>query len=140
MSAQRKFSPEAQAQIVEAIRGGATTAEACRNVPISVSAFKAWLRRPEPEFREFRGRVELARVAAAGDSVPHELLSREELLAKLDRQARNGSIRAIQLLLERPWEKKSNGSDGDRKSSADPMDDLERSDELARRRSRPQAA
>jgi transposase len=90
-------------------------------IDVHPATIRRWLRRGRDEPGTiYRRLVEAVDAAAVGRG---EALTREELVVLLERQARRGNVRAIQLLLERPWAK------GER---AEPASGL--IDELARRR------
>ena len=125
-----RFSPDVCGRLIGAIRAGEGVEEACAGAGISPRTFQSWMQkgvRPDskPEYRQFRADVEAARVRCLNDS-----LSDAELVRMLEKKAREGSIKAIELLLKRPWERSSR-SDGDEKPGQDPLAEV---DELASRR------
>jgi hypothetical protein len=98
----------------------APTEQVADAIDVHPTTIRRWLRRGREEPGSIYGRLIEAIDAAGGRGGP---LSREELVVLLERQARRGNVRAIQLLLERPW------AQGER---AEPASGL--IDELARRR------
>jgi transposase len=99
----------------------APTEQVADAIDVHPATIRRWLRRGREEPGSIYGRlVEAVDAAGAGRG---EALSREELVVLLERQARRGNVRAIQLLLERPWAK------GEQAPAASGL-----IDELARRR------
>lgn len=90
-------------------------------IDVHPATVRRWMRRGRDEPSSIYGRL-VAAVDAAGAG-RGEPLGREELVTLLERQARRGNVRAIQLLLERPWTK------GEQAAPASGL-----IDELARRR------
>lgn len=63
----RKFTPETRARIIEDIRAGAMKTTAARNAGISLSSFKEWLRRTDPDYVEFQREVDEAYAEARAE-------------------------------------------------------------------------
>jgi transposase len=94
-----------EARIPElAVRLATASAEqVAEAIDVHPATIRRWLRRGREEPGSIYGRlVEAVDAAGAGRG---EALTREELVVLLERQARRGNVRAIQLLLERPWAK-----------------------------------
>ena len=125
-----RFTAERRGRFVGLIEAGSTQEEACAAVGVTRATIVRWVAQgrkgKSTEHAEFAKAMDAARGDRPGP------VSGEELIQLLERQARKGSVRAIQLLLERPWEKKR---DAGNEESGDPMDALE-GDELAPRRRR----
>jgi len=116
-------------RLVGSIRAGMTIAEAARDVDVPEPTVKRWLVRGRKE----EGSV-YARLAGDVDAFRAEVkepLGRDDLVPMLEVAARRGSVQAIKLLLERPWEKKS--ADKPEKP-VEPKDPFANTDQLAERR------
>jgi hypothetical protein len=121
-----KFTLATTAKIVARLRDGLSLVEACEGADVALATVKGWLTRGRRErsglYAEFVASVEGARTAAA--DVP---LTREEFERCLAASVRRGNIAAMRL-----WHE-AHRNDG-QMALDDPMDALERDDELARRR------
>src|SRR4051794_2094443 len=109
-----RWTPENRARILEQLRAGATVDEALAAVEIPRPTYESWLRkgrRADERARgslhaQFVGEVDAAKSAAAQVDLPPEgPLSQEDLIGLLEHAAAKGSLRAIDLLLRRPWER-----------------------------------
>lgn len=98
------FTPETAERLLTGLRDGLSVEQACEQAGIPRSTFGTWMRKGAREdggaFRDFRVEVERARL-----QVHEGGLSEEELVRLLEGQARRGHIRAIHLLLMRPWDR-----------------------------------
>lgn len=101
-----RFTPEKRARLLGMIEGGATMEAACAACDVTPLTVRRWhaLGRAgrSPEHAAFAASLDAARESAvAGDDGP---MTTAELVGLLERQARRGSVRALELLIERPWE------------------------------------
>ena len=95
-----KFSPEKRERLLDLVEEGASIAAAAAEVGISPQTVSTWRtkgRAGQPVYKEFAERLD-----SIGDGPP---LTEEDLIELLEQAARRGSLRAIQLLLTRPWER-----------------------------------
>lgn len=84
------------------MEAGRNVEQACAAVEVSRSTVSKWAargRQGDREASEFAERFDSLR-EGRGD----EPLTDDDLVALLERSARRGSVRAIQMLLERKWE------------------------------------
>lgn len=98
-----RFTNEKRERFLTLLESGRTIGEAAESVGVTRQTVATW---------RTRGRLgdgdEYVAFAERMDSVGHadDGLTQDDLIRMLEKQARNNSIRAIQLLLERPWERK----------------------------------
>jgi len=98
-----KFSSEKRERFLTLLESGRTIGEAAADVGIARQTIFNW--RNRGRLGDGEAQVEFAeRMDAIG--LEDDGLERADLIRMLEKQARNGSTRAIQLLLERPWERK----------------------------------
>lgn len=121
MSRQSKLTPERQARLCEAIGLGATYAHACNYAGISYETFRRWQR----ENVAFHDAIKMAEGKATVG-----------WLAKIEREADNGSWQAAAWKLERRYPNDYGRRDGTR-ATQEPQEDVSnaeqvRSDVLAR--------
>jgi transposase len=135
-----KFTAERRERFLTLLETGRNIEEACADVGVSRATVTKWAakgRRPgaTDDSVEFAFRLDEIR-----DGQRDANLNDDDLVRLLEKQARKGSVRAIQLLLERPWEKKSADTDGpDTEQEQDPFAALE-GDQLAQRRAKRRTA
>lgn len=136
MPARSKLTSALIVEFEALLRSGESFAAACDRVGVADATAHRWRRRGERETGTLRARFAVAVLDARqlGAVGP---LGEGDLVALVERQARNGSIRAAQWLLERQWPERwarvrgrprAAGSD---ESLVDPFEAL---DELAARR------
>lgn len=97
--------------------------EAAGRVGVHPMTLRRWLRRGREEPESVYGR--LVRAVEELEASSPGPLSEPELVVLLERQARKGHVRAIELLLQRPWQRKQ-----------EPAVSGSKIDELASRRAR----
>lgn len=108
-----RFTTERREQFLSMLERGHTQEEACAHVGISRTTIVKWTTRgrlanASAEASEFAERFD-----AIKDCAPFAHLSDDDLIRLLEKQAKKGSVNAIRLLLERPWEKKRGKQDDD---------------------------
>lgn len=101
------FTPERRERFLTFIETGKSVTDAADAVGVSRSAITKWVREGKaegahPDKAEFAKRYEDLRHGPRGATD----LSQADLVKLLEAHARKGSVQAIKLLLERPWEKK----------------------------------
>lgn len=97
-----RFTEERRALYLGLLETGRNVEEACAAVGVSRSTVSKWAargRRGHPEAAEFAARFDAIREGRG-----EEGLTDEDLVALLERSARRGSVRAIEVLLKRTWE------------------------------------
>jgi hypothetical protein len=128
-----RFTPERRERFLTLLEVGRTVRDACADVHVSQTTIGKWAARGRAtgatvEEVEFAVRFDAIREGTG--SGQHRPLTSEDLVALLERAARRGSVQAMKLLLERPWERKN----PDGRGEADPTDPFAALDELAPRR------
>jgi transposase len=115
-------------QLIGAVRAGQTLDAAAAQAGISIATVRTWARRgrkdPEGRFGEFARALDAAREASRGDP---SALDRSEFERHLAKAIRGGSVQAMKL-----WATLHREDD----APAEPGDEFERFDELAKRRDR----
>lgn len=100
-----QFTPQKRERLFALLETGHTVTDACIKVPISRQTVMRWAR----EGRQEVG-TDKAEFARRYDELlngpPESGMTEADLIRVLETQARSGNVRATQLLLERPWEKK----------------------------------
>jgi len=112
-----RFTSERRALYLSLLDTGRNVEEACAAVGVSRSTVSKWAargRRGHPEAAEFAERFDAIR-EGRGD----EALTDDDLVALMERSARRGSVKAIELLLKRPWEQLR----GEQTTPRSPFDD-----------------
>src|SRR4051812_9772707 len=108
-----RWTPENRVRILEQLRAGATVDEALAVVEVPRPTYDSWLRKGRRADERAAGtlhaqfvvEVDAAKSAAAQVELPSDgPLSHEDLIRLLERAAAKGNLRAIDLLLRRPWE------------------------------------
>ena len=98
-----RFTAEKRERFLTLVESGRTLGEAAGDVGVSRQTIANWRNRGRlgdgEDYVAFAERMDAIGVEDDG-------LKQEDLIRMLEKQARNNSIRAIQLLLERPWERK----------------------------------
>lgn len=140
------FTADRREKFLELLASGRNQEEACAEVGVSRTTIRNWLARGRsaggsPEATEFANGFDAIR-----DLEPYIGLSQEDLIRLLEKAARSGSVRAAQLLLEKPWERKRRGDQDpldqpklDAGEAKDPFSQIP-GDELAERRVRSRPA
>lgn len=111
-----KFGPVTTKIIIDAVSSGADNREACRRAGITATSLNNWLelgRNTQPGYYEFFQEYENARFLRSRAGLSHD-----DLILMLEEAARHGSLRAMELLLVKPWEKKVPDVDPTQKSLA----------------------
>src|SRR4051794_20692445 len=126
MASGTPFTPDRRAELVRLLASGRNMEESCAAVEVSRPTVTRWLARGRREKNtdaaQFAAEVDAIREGRADPG-----LSESDLVRLLERSARNGSVRAIELLLRR--------LDRDRQlAPAATGDEFAEIDELARRR------
>ena len=120
MAGRTAFTPTTTARLLEAIRAGRSLEQVCGEVGITQDTFQRWVRRGRAEssggYRDFANAVDQARGLR-----DEERLSEDDLVRLLERSARKGSVQAIKLLLERPWERKEMAVEKPKRSVIDEL-------------------
>lgn len=118
--------------LLEALRAGASVADAARNVGVPKRTVEGWLtrghREPESIYASFTAAVD--EIRRSRSFVSSDPMSEDELLGYVSRAARAGSVPAMRLC----WEMLRGGRDEGQEN--DPLAQLD--DELAVRRAVPQ--
>lgn len=98
-----RFTNEKRERFLTLLECGRNVSEAAEAVGVTRQTVANWRNRGRlnegPDYAEFAERMDAIGVQDDG-------LSQADLIRMLEKQARKNSIRAIQLLLERPWERK----------------------------------
>lgn len=103
-----KFTTDRRERFLTLFERGETIEGACADVGVTRATVRTWAKRgraphpPDDGSAEFACRFDAIR---EGRNAPH--LTQGDVIRLLERAARKGSVRAIALLLERPWEKGS---------------------------------
>lgn len=122
------FTSHQQEGLLRAIESGKTLKASCASVGASVRTVRSWVQ-VGTEAQDGSPRHVFAQRFSAAKGVKHSLpLSTDELVSMLEASARNGSIKAVELLLKRPWENQPQ-PDEDEKDKTITFED-----ELAQRR------
>lgn len=99
-----RFTAEKRERFLTLMESGRTLGEAAGDIGVSRQTIANW--RNRGRLGDGEAYVAFAeRMDAIG--VDDDGLTQDDLIRMLEKQARNNSIRAIQLLLERPWERKA---------------------------------
>jgi hypothetical protein len=128
-----RFTAARRGRLLGLLGAGHTMEKACADVGVTRATVTKWVARGragDPEAIEFATCLDVLR-----EEPPQTgRLEAHDVIGLLELQARKGSIRAMLLLLERPWEK--NDQPEDPAASAEPEDEFEdlEQDELAPRR------
>lgn len=99
------FTPEKRERLLTLMETGRTLKEASLSVKVSRQTVNRWhvaglKDGAERKYRDFAERYELLRNGPGGEN-----LSQADLVRLLEISARQGSVQAIKMLLDRPWEK-----------------------------------
>lgn len=102
-----QFTTEKRERFLTLLETGRTQKDACEAVNISKTTVNKWVQagrldNAEPDKRSFAERFDRLKTAPTTDG--H--LTQDDVIRLLEISARNGSVSAMKLLLERPWEKK----------------------------------
>lgn len=101
------FTPEKRERFLTLIETGRTAKDAAEAVNISRTTVNKWVQAgrlddAQPDKRAFAERYDALKVGPNPDG----RLSQDDIIRLLEISARGGSVSAMKLLLERPWEKK----------------------------------
>src|SRR4051812_13074610 len=113
MAAKSVFLPELRERFLTLLELGRTIESACADVGISRTTVNKWATRGRKEGASAEAAAFAERFDAIRDLGPYVGLSNEDLIRLLEKAARQGSVRATQLLLERPWERRKQRGDQD---------------------------
>jgi hypothetical protein len=111
------FDEQARLRFVAAVRAGESTVDAAEEAGVAPRTAHYWLSRGKRARQLGQSGPHAAfatEVEAAETRYVDAGLSRVQLVRLLERQALRGSIRAIGLLLDRPWERTGDPVDADR--------------------------
>lgn len=115
-----RFTPERRGRFLGLLEAGRNVEEACAAVEVSRATVSKWAargRQGDPEASALAERFDALREGHGG-----EPLTDEGLVGLLERSARRGWVRAIQMLLERKWE--AGGADSREGRPPSPFDGM----------------
>jgi hypothetical protein len=135
--------------IVAGVREGRTFTNACEEADVPPNTGRTWLRKGREgfsdEYADFAEAVELAQVefataaAEEPDPVDDALPAEDELIRRLDKLSRNGSVPATKALLDRRL-KRDSDAESDKQmrlgEDRDPFDELDEPIDIRSARSR----
>jgi transposase len=132
-----KFNPDTCEAIVELVFDGLSTSDAARAAGVNVKTVKNWLTRGRREgdgpYSDFADAIERAREESAEREQP---MDEDELRIVVSRAAKKGSVAAQKLYWEMLRSKKDPGGE----KPADPFEELDGDDELAKARAKRKAS
>jgi len=137
-----RFTPDLRERFLTLVERGDSIEEACADVGVSRATVTKWAARGRKGNVLDDGSVEFAfRLDEIREGANEEGLSRDDIIRLLEKAARNGSVQAMKLLLERQ-EKKDADTDGPASESHDEQDPFAalEGDEVAQRRAKRRAS
>jgi hypothetical protein len=140
-SSQIKFTADRRERLLTLLERGDSMEDACGDVGISRGTVSKWAARGRKPNAPDDGSAEFAfRLDEIREGLNDEGLSQQDVIRLLEKSARKGSVQAMKLLLDRPWEKKDDAdTDDPERKEQDPFAALE-GDEVAQRRVRRRAS
>lgn len=130
------FTAERRERLLTLLGAGRNVEEACASAGVGRSTVSRWAARGRGPGADADARSFAERFDAIREGRGEDRLSERDVLRLLERAARRGSVAAMKLLLERPWEGREAPAPASEDNEEDPFTALER-DELAHRRRGP---
>lgn len=110
MSEDKTFNPERREKFLTLIEVGRNVQEAAAEVGVTTTTVYRWA--DKGRFEEDTDRAEFSeRFHAIQTGTNEKRLGKDDLIVLLEKSARRGSVQAIKLLLERPWDRKPEKED-----------------------------
>ena len=104
MSEDKTFNSERREKFLTLLEVGRTVQEAAAEVGVTTTTVYRWAEKGR--FEEDTERAEFSeRFHAIKDGTNEKRLGKDDLIVLLEKSARRGSVQAIKLLLERPWDR-----------------------------------
>lgn len=140
-TAKVKFTPDLRERFLTLLERGDSIEDACADIGISRATITKWAAKGRKPNAPDDGSAEFAfRLDEIREGLGDKGLSQGDVVRLLEKAARKGSVQAMKLLLERPWEKKDANADPKPEADPDPFAALEKGDQLAERRARRRAS